>query len=245
MARPKKASDEVLISIVDEFYSTAACGDISKMKFSAMEAYSRERGFDIKEHVFRRNAAVIKRIDELKEMSANEQELHMSAGYRNLDVDGFIKGCSSLDELKAKLVELDAYWKDVYERSASLAVDSRKEMLLKDKAVKDNDELHRANGELGKKYEEVRKDNNELKKENIYLRQIIDRYIVPELARELMRQANLPIKEKRRYLNPEAYSELIEPKIPLPFTGKQGYGEQKLTRQEKLIEEMKGIAGKK
>jgi hypothetical protein len=108
--------------------------------------------------------------------------------------------------------------------------------------VKDNDKLSHANTELVSKYEEIRKENNELKRENVYFRQIVERYIIPELARELMRQANLPMKEKRKYLNPKAYDELIEGKIPMPFTGKQGYGSSKMTRQEKLIEEMKGIA---
>lgn len=245
MARPKKVSDEVLISIVDEFYSTVACGDFSKMKFSALESYSKEQGPEIKEHVFRRNAAVINRINELREMAVKEQDTQISVGYRNLDIEGFLKGCSSLEELKTKLVELDGYWKDVYERSSSIAADNRKELLSKSKVIKDYDELNRKNAELGKMYEDVRKENSELRKENIYFRQIIERYVVPELARELMRQANLPVKEKRKYLNPEAYNELIEPKIPLPFTGKQGYGEPKMTRQEKLIEEMKGIAKKK
>lgn len=73
----------------------------------------------------------------------------------------------------------------------------------------------------------------------------MERYVVPELARELMRQANLPMKEKRKYLNPVAYDELIEGRIPLPFTGKQGHGTSVMTRQEKLIEEMKGIAKRK
>ena len=40
MARPKIASDELLVSIVEEYYSTVALGDATKMKFSALEAYS-------------------------------------------------------------------------------------------------------------------------------------------------------------------------------------------------------------
>lgn len=245
MARPKKASDEMLISIVEEFYSVVACGDMTKMKFAAFEAYSREKGTEIKEHVFRRNEAVLKRMSELKVITDSEQGLSLAVGYRNLDVDGFIKGCSSLDELKSKLIELDGYWKDIYERSTAFAEESRKEILSRSKIEKNNEALGRANEEVRRNYEEVRKENNELKCENIYLRQLIDKYIMPELARELMRQANLPVKEKRKYLNPKAYDELIEPKIPLPFTGKQGAEDRKMTRQEKLIEEMKGIAEKK
>ena len=245
MARPKKASDEMLVSIVEEYYSIVACGDMAKMKFAALEAYSREKGTEIKEHVFRRNKAVLKRLSELKDITDCEQGLKLSVGYRNLDVDGFIKGCSSLEELKNKLMELDGYWKDIYEQSSAYAEESRKEILSMSKIEKCNEDLGRANEALSKNYEDVRKENNELKRENIYLRQLVDKYIMPELARELMRQANLPVKEKRKYLNPKAYDELIEPRMPLPFTGKQGTDEHKMTRQEKLIEEMKGIAEKK
>lgn len=245
MARPKKASDEMLVSIVEEFYSTVACGDMSKMKFASLEVFSRERGEEIKEHVFRRNAAVLKRIEELKDIASGVQGLQMAVGYKNLDVDGFIKGCGSLEELRAKLVELDGYWKDVYERSTAAVEDSRKEILSRSVIEKNNAELSKTNEDLGRRYEEIRKENNEIKQENIYFRKIIDKYIMPELARELMRQANLPVKEKRRYLNPAAYDELIEPKMPLPFTGRQGIGEHKQTRQERLIEEMKGLAEKK
>lgn len=242
MARPKIASDELLVSIVDEYYSTVALGDATKMKFSALEAYSREHGTDIKEHVFRRNEAVIKRIDELRELSSSEQDMQVSVGYRNLDVEGLIRGCSSVEELTNKLVELDNYWKGIYEHYIEATKGNKKELLAKSRVVKDNDKLSHANAELVSKYEEIRKENNELKRENVYFRQIVERYIIPELARELMRQANLPMKEKRKYLNPKAYDELIEGKIPMPFTGKQGYGSSKMTRQEKLIEEMKGIA---
>ena len=78
MARPKKVSDELLISMVDEYYATVALGDISKMKFTALEAYSREHGTEIKEHVFRRNEAVIRRIDELRQLPAGEQDVKVS-----------------------------------------------------------------------------------------------------------------------------------------------------------------------
>lgn len=245
MARPKKASDELLISIVDEYYTTVALGDMSKMKFSALEVYSREHGAEIKEHVFRRNKAVIKRIGELRELSASEEDIQVSVGYRNLDVEGLIRSCSSVDDLRNKLVELDNYWKDIYEHYIEVTKGNKKEILDKSRVVKDNDQLSHANAELVSKYDEIRKENKELKRENIYFRQIMDRYIVPELARELMRQANLPLKEKRKYLNSVAYDELIEGKIPMPFTGKQGHGTVRMTRQEKLIEEMKGIAGRK
>ena len=227
MARPKKASDEMLVSIVEEYYSIVACGDMAKMKFAALEAYSREKGPEIKEHVFRRNKAVLKRLSELKDITDCEQGLKLSVGLKN------------------KLMELDGYWKDIYEQSSAYAEESRKEILSRSKIEKCNEDLGRANEALSKNYEDVRKENNELKRENIYLRQLVDKYIMPELARELMRQANLPVKEKRKYLNPKAYDELIEPRMPLPFTGKQGTDEHKMTRQEKLIEEMKGIAEKK
>lgn len=245
MARPKKVSDELLIGMVDEYYATVALGDISKMKFTALEAYSREHGTEIKEHVFRRNEAVIRRIDELRQLPAGEQDVKVSVGYRNLDAEGLIRGCSSVDDLINKLVELDNYWKDIYERYIEATKGNNKEILAKSRVVKDNDRLSRANAELTSKCEEIRKENKELKRENIYFRQIMERYVVPELARELMRQANLPMKEKRKYLNPVAYDELIEGRIPLPFTGKQGHGTSVMTRQEKLIEEMKGIAKRK
>lgn len=238
MARPNKTDEALLVSILEKYYAEVACGNAGSIKFTGLEKYAEEQGISAKEYEFRRNSGVRRRLDELK-MPASGVETSASAlVYKSLDVDGMIRTCQDLSDLKGKLADMDIYWKSIYDRHMDMEkkyrnalaqkADSEKQAGLMKQEIQRSEELYRAS----------EKENRGLRRENAYLRKMLEKYLYPDLARQLMHEAHLPVGAAGN-VTQEALGELIEGKRPAPFGGVQRAKEKPKTREEQLLEEMR------
>lgn len=238
MGRPKKTSTDELLCLVEKYFEEEVSGNPEMLKCSLLESYAVKKGICAKAYDFRRNKAVRKKLEELQEAARQEVDRQSAIAYKNLDVDGLLRTCSDLQELKSSLMEADRYWKTVYDTAAELKVQNRK---LFSEKIKMESEIraHRTeNDGLDEKLDESTKTINRQQRENRCLKRMLSDYLYPALANELLRQALLPSKGNES-VKPEAFEALIDGKIPSPFHGVQGNKPKSMTRQEKLMEQLK------
>ena len=91
------------------------CGNPSKLRFTALAAYARSRGYEAEAYDFRRDAAVREKIDEITARQETQSRETMTAAYRNIDLDALFRHCPDLETLKRNIHGLDDYWRRVYE----------------------------------------------------------------------------------------------------------------------------------
>ncbi|MCI9152093.1 MAG: hypothetical protein HFI42_16825 [Lachnospiraceae bacterium] len=69
-------------------------------------------------------------------------------------------------------------------------------------------------------YRASEKENKGLRRENAYLCRMLEKYLYPDLARQLMQEAHLPVRTVGN-VTPAALGDLIEGTGPDPFGGAQ------------------------
>lgn len=193
MARPRKTDTGELIQIVDSFFTTEAAGDPSKLKCSLLEGFASRMGKAARAYDFRRDTQVRARMEELKSMVLNENGMQMLNGsaYKSMDIEKVLRSRRDPDELRKVLGDLDSYWKQVYDRSVSVA-DKNRELQKKMRQMEDD---MKASGKKTQAAEsgmrESGAEKNKLVKENRYLRKMLKTYLYPALANEILRQENM------------------------------------------------------
>ncbi|MBQ9007927.1 MAG: hypothetical protein IJ088_01170 [Clostridia bacterium] len=242
MARPKKTDETLLVSVLEKYYAEEACGNAGAIRFTDLEKYAALQGIQAKEYEFRRNSAVRKRLDELRKIAEKQEPRAEMLVYKGLDVEGLLRTSRDLSELKKKLEDIDSYWKSVYDSCSELMEDNR--MLIAKKAdIEKQMALHRREAmHTEALYKASEKENRNLRRENAYLRQMMEKYLYPDLARQLMSEAHLPV-DRPRNATKKALDEMIEGKQPLPFDGIQKEKMQPQSRAEQLLDEMRRQAG--
>ena len=204
MARPKKTDETLLVSVLDKYYAEEACGNVDAIRFTDLEKYAALQGVYAKEYEFRRNSAV-------------QQPEVGPLAYKGLDVEGLVRTCRDLADLKKKLEDVDSYWRSVYGKCAELVeanrvlvsekADAEKQLALQRREAEHTEAIHK----------ESEKENRNLRRENAYLRQMMEKYLYPDLARQLMSEAHLPVQSPRNATK-EAMAEMIEPGFPEHIT---------------------------
>lgn len=242
MARPKKTDDSLLVSVLEKYFAEEACGNVGAIRFTDLEKYAAIQGIQAKEYEFRRNKAVRNRLDELQGNAGCQESGAAVLVYKGLDVEGLVRTSRDLADLKKKLEEIDSYWKSVYEKCTALLNDNRRLTAEKADAEKQLVLLRKENGHTEALYKTEERENRNLRRENAYLRKMLEKYLYPDLARQLMAEAHLPV-ERPGNATKEALAEMIEGKRPLPFGGIQEEKEKPKTRAEQLLEEMRRQAG--
>jgi len=235
MARPRKAITEELAHIVDLFYESH--GDASKLKCSLLAEYAVSLGMDVKAYDFRRNNSVRQRINEIQ--SAADERLNSGLlAYRNLDADAFIAKNATKAELKAALLELDSYWRSIFERSVHFAGENTK-LLSQIYALKRGEAETAANSDaLELELSEKRKAVNALIADNRYLRASLERYLYPAVANELLLRERI-LEQADTEVTDIAMSELADASPPLSLTAATEQDRQSLSRSGSLLECMK------
>jgi hypothetical protein len=215
-------------------------GDTSKLKCSNLEKYAATLGIDVKAYDFRRDEAVRRRMDELIDNTANDRISALT--YKNLDADALITNHPTRATLKAALLELDANWRRVYERS--VAVSAENTALLSE-----NDSKKRAIAELS---DEIAAAQTELKSlerlsaeqqsEIRYLRSVLEKYLYPALADELLRRDGV-LSEVDTQVSETAIAAMTDEDSPLPFIEAVAVDNEFLSREQSLLNRMKAQIG--
>lgn len=231
MGRPKKNESETLVKVVDDYYSTEARGDVRRLKYSNLSKHAEKLGIQAAWYDFQRDAAVLQRIAELRGLEQNETGTAAVPAYKNLDIEALLNHCGTADELKKRLLELDQYWKKIYDGAVKTSTQDRE---LSGRIQ----DLEQEKVECSRKLSDADSRIKALERENAYLRRMIRDNLYSAVADELLRESNLPVTENKTVM-PEALSHLIEGKTPQPLETAQQPKQKKLTRQEQLIADMR------
>lgn len=242
MGRPKKNSSGQLVALIDEFYLNEAQGDISRLNCSELERYASGKGMTVKAYDLRRDKKAMDRIREIREETGRTGTEAVAASYKTLDVEELIRSCRDADELVSRIMELDKYWKNIYE-----SLENREEMRKafreeREKEASREKEQAMALGKLLEEREELAVKNRTIVKENTALRRIIDRYLYPTVAEYLLKEEGLSVSPGNN-VDPEKMEGFVEGKKPEPLRNAQG-GRGRLggTKSQALIEQMRKAA---
>jgi hypothetical protein len=241
MARPKKVSTADMLRVLESYIKKN--GDTSKLKCSNLEKYAVSLGFNVKAYDFRRDEAVRRRMDELVDGSANDRISALS--YKNLDADALITNHPTRATLKAALLELDSSWRRVYERSVAVSAENTallSENNAKKRAITElSEEITAAQDEL----KSLKRLTSEQQGEIRYLRSVLEKYLYPALADELLRREGV-LTEPDTQVSEAAIAAMTDDDSPLPFIDAIESDTVLLSREQQLLERMKAqIAGEK
>lgn len=237
MGRPRKLEPSVLVALVDGYYEEMVSGNAAKIRYSSLEAYAAGKGYTVKAYDFSRCWEAVRRIEELKKAEEMHREEIISAAYKNLDVEGLLKRCATVEELKDTLVRMDMYWEQTYKEASVLITRDRQFMQEKRELDEKIRYLDEENARLQENGRELLKENTALKRENVYLRRMLRTYLYPGIANQILGESGLPV-ERENAIRPEKFGELIEGKKPEAFQGRQKAPAPALSWQERLQMEL-------
>ena len=242
MGRPKKNSSEQMVALINEFFLNEAQGDISRLNCSELERYASGKGMTVKAYDLRRDKRAMDRILEIRKETDRTGTEAVAASYKTLDVEGLIRSCRDADELISRIMELDKYWKSIYE-----SLENREEMKNaireeREKNTSREKEQAMTAGRLLEEKGELAVKNRILAKENAALRRIIDRYLYPTVAEHLLKEEGLSILPGNS-VDPGKMEGFVEGKKPEPLRNAQGgKGKPGGTRTQDLMEQMRKAA---
>lgn len=237
IGRPHKNNSEELIALLEDFFTNEIHGNPDKLKCSLLAAYAAKKGFDIKAHNLRRDQSVRARMEELRTLAVENGNV-TGISYKTLDVDSFLRQNCSLNTLKKALTELDEYWKSVYETASRLQTENARLCAERSKRQQVLKDLQSQEQNLKEELQQSQKAIKDLKEENQYIKKLLNTYVYPEVASELLRRMNLPAKE-RGPIDDEALNLLIAPKRPEAYAGPQNAEDTAQNRGGKLIQLMR------
>ncbi len=212
MARRAKIDSDTLINLIDQFYAEKCDGDAGLLKILQIGEYVRSKGYDVADYLIRRNEKAKVYIKKLKE-STEEIHIYTVAVYRDMDLDAFLMKNNTKEKLKKALKERENYYREVT-NSASYSFKENKRLNLQVKEL--NKQIIELKQELKtavSKGVDIGSENRNYKSENLKLRKIIDTYVYPEIANQLLQQQGL-MKNTAKIIN----SEVIENEIVTPET---------------------------
>ncbi len=208
MARPKQIDDSKLLNLIERFFREECRGDSRKLKYEDIAKYIQKNGYpDYKATSLRRDTTAKTYIDNFKNQT-KEATVTTVSTYKTLDVEEFINNNRTPDRLKRSLTELDAYYKSVADSAAQI-FNEYNTLLKKYEELKAALEESR---NTQKDTEERSKDSHSeviaLKKEIKVLNSVINTYVYPEIANELLAKERVKMKTTG-YIDKEKLDEHI------------------------------------
>lgn len=207
MARKKSIETDTLISLIDQFYVEKCNSNATRLKIPEIGKYVRSNGYDAADYVIRRDQKARSHIKHLQE-ATEEIHIHTVAVYRDMDIDAFLQKNNTEEKLKKALKERENYYREVT-HSASYCFKEYKNMRQQ------LQELRKHIAEMETALENEKRDNSEnditnerLRKENKILHEIIDTYVYPEIANELLKKQGV-IKNTAEIISTDHFDEHI------------------------------------
>lgn len=231
MPRPKKLQSEIMVQIVDSYFTTVAAGNPAMLKFSRLEAYAAENGYDVKAYDFKRDRPVRERIDELKQIvwGENKERFLLNTAYKGLDIDGLIRTEKGKDELRAALQVMDGNWKATHD--AAVLIKQQYTDLKKKNAATEGElvELKDRVEDLERSITGLKKEYREKEKENRYLRRMFRTYLYPALANRILEEEKV-IQPVSSPVEERTFEEMMDAKDSIPSTAREATARDRKNR---------------
>lgn len=215
MGRHPVISSEKLCELTKKFWQEEAKGNPGRMKIAEIGRYVRSHGFpNVNDPVIARNASVRQYIEESISKSKNEDYLRVSV-YKTLDVEQLFERNNSVSSLKKVLTEREQYYKSLSE-AAARALDQNDDLKEENNHLKLKlDDIMISNEQNESTIENLSRENKQLQADNKKLRNIIDIYVYPEIANELLKKQGLLYSEENKSIVKRA---AVEEQLITPIT---------------------------
>lgn len=190
MARKKGIEEDALKKLINRYLSDELNGDATKLSFAGIGRFVRANGYSsVQDKSIRDKEEIVKYVYSLKESIHNKDEEAMSnlAVFKSINEDDFLRKNSTPSKLKAALVEKDEYYRKVCENAGIIFANNK--ALIKENAL-----LKEKIKELEKTLEKGSADTkavSELRKKVKAYKDIVNTYVYPEVANELLRKNGL------------------------------------------------------
>jgi hypothetical protein len=190
MARKKMIETDALLSLIDEFYTLKCDREASLLKIPAIGEYIRSKGFTVQDYLLRRNDDVRNYIDKLH-TTLEETHIKTVSVYRDIDIDAFLQKNCTTSKLRKALIEREYYYREITDSAAHSFKENKRLEQESRELKKQNNELSLELDEKSKAVSTFVSNNRLLTKENKVLREIINTYVYPEIANELLKKSGL------------------------------------------------------
>lgn len=194
MGRKKLIEDDALIQMIDRYLKFDCDNRTDQLKIPAIGEYIRKNGYpDFQDYLLRRNETASEYMRQLKECY-KESSVMITSTYKTLDVDEFLEKNSSRKAMKKALSELSMYYKTIAE-SASLIQKEHKELKRQRTEAQKQASTHKLEFEQMKAdYDKILKEKKELMSELKIYKKVVNDYVYPEVANELLKKTGLITK---------------------------------------------------
>lgn len=233
MPRPKKLESEIMVQIVDAYFTTVAAGNPAMLKFSKLETYASENGYSVKAYDFKRDKLVRDRIEELKQIvwGENRERFLLNTAYKGLDIDGMIKTEKGKNELRAALQVMDGNWKATHD--AAVFIKQQYTDLKKRNAATENDLNEARNNieDLRKTIAALKKESRKKEEENRYLRRMFRTYLYPALANRILEEEKV-IQPVQSLAENKVFEDMLDEKGSIPSSAREATSKDRKHRDE-------------
>lgn len=196
MARPKMIEDDVLLKLIKRFFDDECNGNAQKLNYETVAEYIRNQGYpDYKATTIRRTDSAREYIDSLK-TSSTEKGITTIIAYKTLDVDAFLETNKSKDSLKKALITLDNHYRTMYDSASEIIKKNNKQTEQYNKATESLNSAQNQINELEAIVSTLKAEIKELKANNKTLKDIVETYVYPEIANELLSRDSVIYKEQ-------------------------------------------------
>ena len=207
MARKTKIDTDTLISLVGQFYAEKCDNNTAGIKIPAIGEYIRSQGYDVADYLIRRNQDVRDYIAKLQK-NAEETYINSVSVYRDMDIKTFIEKNNTPPKLIKAIKERENYYREVTTSAAYCFQENKKLQKQLHDLEKRIKELESSLSKTEDKCSESVRLCKALKSENEHLRNIVDTYVYPEIANELLKKQGL-LKTTAGIVNIEKIEETI------------------------------------
>lgn len=172
--------------MLNEFLISSCDGKVEAFKIPAFGNYLRSNGYPmVTDRLIRRNSDLAEKIKQLKSASKISDQ-YIIATFKTIDAKQFIEKNQTKQAMKSSLTKLNSYYYSIYE--SANRINERAE-----KAIEHDNRISVQWEELKKKSEldcikikELQEELKELKRREKKYKSIIDTYVYPEIANELL-----------------------------------------------------------
>lgn len=185
MARPKSVPTEELLKYLDEYILENGGAVPSIPQFGD---FLRNKEIHINDFTLRRDKRFRNYYSEVSQKSVQTNE-HDLVTYKSLDVSNFLCKNNTTEKLKQSLTTREQYYASIA-RKAVESINEKKK--LEDK----NKQLHKQISSLEMELEEAKKNSNrielrEKEKALLYIKNILNSYIYPDMANAILKKAGM------------------------------------------------------
>lgn len=207
MGRPLKMSQEQMLAFAQQCFTTECKSEPELLTAARIGAYIRAQGHEIGDHLVRRSELVREYINKMKNDSKASKITTVSV-FRNMDIDEILKKNSKPEDLRKVLMERENYYLELTHSAAVTFEENRK---LKKKVEMMEEKLASLESEvesIGASSSETLKNYKQVMNNNRVLKDIVDTYVYPGIANELLAKNGF-IQKSAGYLDPEKVQENI------------------------------------